>query len=226
MSEENGVEAVRRLEMYDTTLRDGAQRMDISFTVDDKLAVTTVLDKLGVDFIEGGWPGANPKDVEYFERVRSLKLLHAKIVAFGSTHNPKNTAEEDENLKALVVSGTEIVTIFGKTWDFHVKKALKIALKKNLKIIRDSIRFCEKMVSRYFLMPNIFLMATRIIRNTPCSALRRQSLLARRGLFCVIPMEAVCLLKLLILFRLFKVGFLFRLVFMHITIPVVRWRIR
>ena len=139
-----------KLEVYDTTLRDGAQSEDISFTVDDKLAVTLILDNLGVHFIEGGWPGANPKDIEYFDRVRNLKLANAKIVAFGSTHNPKNSAEDDINLKALVAAGTEYVTIFGKTWDHHVINALGITLERNLEIIGDSILFLRKNGKRVF----------------------------------------------------------------------------
>jgi len=129
--------------IYDTTLRDGAQTEGIAFSVNDKLKITEKLDSLGVHYIEGGWPGSNPKDKEYFKLVKAKKLKHAKIAAFGSTRRAKIAAEDDTNLKELVASGAPTVTIFGKTWDFHVTEVLKTTLDENLAMIRDSVAFLK-----------------------------------------------------------------------------------
>ena len=129
------------IEIYDTTLRDGAQAEDVSFSVEDKVRIAVKLDELGVHFIEGGWPGANPKDIEFFRFIKSTPLQHAKIVAFGSTRKAKNTAKTDPTLKALLSAETEIVTIFGKSWTLHVTEALETTLAINLELIADSIEF-------------------------------------------------------------------------------------
>ncbi|HAV43314.1 TPA: citramalate synthase [bacterium] len=130
-----------KIELYDTTLRDGAQMEGICFSLEDKLRIVQKLDSLGVHYIEGGWPGANPKDIRFFEKVNGLKLKNAKIVAFGSTRRAKNPVEEDANIKALLEAGTEWITIFGKSWDLHVRDVLKTSLAKNLVIISDSIAY-------------------------------------------------------------------------------------
>ncbi len=135
---------MRRIEIYDTTLRDGAQSEDISFSVEDKLRITEKLDELGIHYIEGGYPGSNPRDIDYFRKVSRLKLLNSKVVAFGSTHRPKKKPGSDETMKALIEAGTPIITIFGKTWDFHVKEALRVPLEENLDIIHDSVAFLKK----------------------------------------------------------------------------------
>ncbi|MEE9533200.1 MAG: hypothetical protein V3W06_02180, partial [Acidimicrobiia bacterium] len=127
------------LEIYDTTLRDGAQSEDVSFSADDKVMVAKKLDELGVHFIEGGWPGANPKDIEFFRMIKTIPLKRATIVAFGSTRKASNPARKDPNLKALLAAETGTITLFGKTWSLHVTDALGISLKKNLEIITDSI---------------------------------------------------------------------------------------
>lgn len=134
----------RLIEIYDTTLRDGSQAEGVSFSVEDKLRITDKLDELGVHFIEGGWPGSNPKDVEYFEKARKLNLRYARVAAFGSTHHPKYRAAEDPNLKALVAAETPVITIFGKTWDLHVREALGISGGKNLQLIKNSVRHLKK----------------------------------------------------------------------------------
>src|SRR5512140_989937 len=108
---------MRNIEIYDTTLRDGAQSEDISFSVEDKLRITEKLDELGVHYIEGGWPGSNPRDVEYFKKAKKLRLKNSGIVAFGSTHRPKKKPAKDEVLNSLLEAGTSTITIFGKTWD-------------------------------------------------------------------------------------------------------------
>ncbi len=141
---------MRRIEIYDTTLRDGAQAEDISFSVEDKLRITEKLDDFGVHYIEGGMPGSNPRDVEYFRRVRKLPLSNALLVAFGSTHSPKHKAKDDPGLKSLIESKARVLTIFGKTWDFHVKEALKISLDANLGILHDSISYLKKNAEKVF----------------------------------------------------------------------------
>ncbi|HSA58088.1 MAG TPA: citramalate synthase [bacterium] len=137
------------VELYDTTLRDGTQAEDISFTVEDKLRIAEKLDELGIHYIEGGWPGSNPKDDEFFQRAMKkgrggLSLKKAKLAAFGSTRHSGAAASKDKNLAALVRAGTPAVTIFGKSWDFHVKAALHVSFEENLELIHDSIAFLKK----------------------------------------------------------------------------------
>src|SRR6476620_3852773 len=108
------------VEIYDTTLRDGAQGEGLAYSVEDKLKIAKALDELGVSYIEGGWPGANPKDVEFFERAKSLNLKHAKLTAFGSTRRANNSAAEYLVVRGLLAAETPIITVFGKSWDFHV----------------------------------------------------------------------------------------------------------
>lgn len=138
------------LEIYDTTLRDGAQAEDVSFSVEDKVRVAQQLDELGVQFIEGGWPGANPKDIEFFRMVKTMPFQHATIVAFGSTRKASNTARKDKNLQALLDSGTRTITLFGKSWSFQVTDALGISLAKNLELIEDSIHYLRSKDRRVF----------------------------------------------------------------------------
>ncbi len=134
------------ISLYDTTLRDGSQGEEVSFTLEDKLLITQKLDELGIHYIEAGWPGSNPKDLDYFRQACKLKLKKAKVTAFGSTRHPKYAPAKDPNLQALLKAETSVVTIFGKTWDFHATDALKISLKKNLELIYDSVAFLKKRV--------------------------------------------------------------------------------
>ena len=129
------------IELYDTTLRDGAQSEGISFTVNDKLKICEKLDSLGIHFIEGGWPGANPKDMEFYRKVKSLRLKNSRIVAFGSTRRAGGKADKDKVLKGLLDSGASVITIFGKTWDLHVREVLGCELDENVRMIEDSVRF-------------------------------------------------------------------------------------
>lgn len=140
----------KTVEIYDTTLRDGSQAEDISFSVDDKLRITEKLDELGIHYIEGGWPGSNPKDVEYFKKVKKLRLKNSTVVAFGSTHRPKLKVENDSNIKSLISSEARVFTIFGKTWDFHVTEALKITLDENLELIFNTISYLKKYADKVF----------------------------------------------------------------------------
>ena len=130
-----------QLEIYDTTLRDGAQAEDVSFSVDDKIRIAQKLDELGIHFIEGGWPGANPRDIEFFQRVKAIPLQHAKIVAFGSTRKAGNAVDDDPTLKALLDADTRLITIFGKSWTLHVTDALGTTLESNLELIQDSVAY-------------------------------------------------------------------------------------
>ena len=130
--------------IFDTTLRDGTQAEKISFSSEDKIRIAQRLDMLGVDYIEGGWPGSNPKDMEFFKKIEDIKFKNAKIVAFGSTKHVKNKVEEDNNIKALLDANTSVVSIFGKSWIFHVNNALRIKLEENLDLIRESIIYLKK----------------------------------------------------------------------------------
>jgi len=132
------------VQLYDTTLRDGAQAEDVNFSVEDKVRVARKLDQFGVHYIEGGWPGSNPRDVEFFKEMRRVKLKKAKLTAFGSTRRAKLKVSEDPSLKALTASGARVATIFGKTWDLHVQKALKTTLAENLDMIEESVAFLKK----------------------------------------------------------------------------------
>jgi 2-isopropylmalate synthase len=134
---------MKKIQIYDTTLRDGSQGEDISFSLEDKLHILKKLDELGVDYVEGGWPGSNTKDIAFFHRAQDLKLKHAKLAAFGSTRHPHHSVAHDRNLQALLDANTPVVTIFGKTWDLHVKVALGISLEENLDLIRESVAFLK-----------------------------------------------------------------------------------
>jgi len=127
--------------VYDTTLRDGTQREGISYTLEDKLRIAEHLDAFGVTFIEGGWPGSNPKDEEFFARARDQEWKHAKITAFGSTRRAGLAPSDDPSMRALVLAGTEVCTLFGKTWTLHVTVVLRTTLDENLRMIEDSIAF-------------------------------------------------------------------------------------
>jgi len=132
---------MKQIHIYDTTLRDGAQREGLTLSVEDKLKIARQLDKLGVPWIEGGWPGANPKDGEFFRRLQLEPLLQAEVVAFCSTRRPGGLAAEDRMLAAIIAAETKWVTIFGKSWDLHVTEGLKTNLAENLEMIRDSIEY-------------------------------------------------------------------------------------
>ena len=133
-----------KVQLYDTTLRDGSQAEDVNFSVEDKIRIAQKLDQFGVQYIEGGWPGSNPRDVEFFKEMRRVKLKKSKLTAFGATRRAKLKASEDPSLKALVASGVSVATIYGKSWDFHVLKALKTTLAENLAMIGESVSFLKK----------------------------------------------------------------------------------
>jgi 2-isopropylmalate synthase len=131
------------IKLYDTTLRDGTQREGISFSVEDKLKIARLLDGLGISYVEGGWPGSNPKDMAFFERAPELRLERAVVTAFGSTRRAGNTVEEDANIQALITAGTSAVAVFGKSWNLHVYHVLGTSLEENLRMIADSVRYLK-----------------------------------------------------------------------------------
>jgi 2-isopropylmalate synthase len=133
-----------QIALFDTTLRDGTQSEGLSFSVEDKIKIARLLDGFGVRYIEGGYPGANPKDEEFFRRASELKLKQARLTAFGSTRRTGSTAANDANLQALVRAGTPAVAIFGKTWLLHVTDVLKTTPEENLAIIADSVSFLKQ----------------------------------------------------------------------------------
>jgi 2-isopropylmalate synthase len=143
--------AARKIDLYDTTLRDGSQGEGVSFTVQDKLVVTEKLDDLGIRYVEGGWPGSNPRDAEYFKAASKLKLKNARVTAFGSTIRPGKTPSQDDNVKALLVADTPAVTIVGKTWAEEVRSSLRISLSANVDLIGKTIAYLSKRVDEVIL---------------------------------------------------------------------------
>ncbi len=135
------VNSLPRLWIYDTTLRDGTQREGLSVSIEDKLRIARRLDRLGIPFIEGGWPGANPKDVQFFWQLQQQPLTQAEVVAFCSTRRPHRLAATEPMLQAILAAGTRWVTIFGKSWDLHVTEGLQTTLAENLAMIRDTIEY-------------------------------------------------------------------------------------
>ncbi len=133
-----------RIQTFDTTLRDGTQGEAVSFSVDDKILITRKLDELGIDYIEGGWPGSNPRDREFFARTKGLKLNHSKLTAFGSTRFAKNPVHEDRNVRELLEAETPVISIFGKSWDLHVHRALGISEDENLALISETVAYLKK----------------------------------------------------------------------------------
>ncbi len=134
-----------KIQIYDTTLRDGTQAEGVSLSCDDKLRISRRLDEFGVDYIEGGWPGSNPKDMEFFERAQhELDLKHAKVTAFGSTCRAETDPADDTQIQLLIAANTPVVTIFGKSWDLHVTEVLRTELEENLRMIRDSVHYLKE----------------------------------------------------------------------------------
>ena len=136
---------MKKIVVLDSTLRDGAQAQGISFTVEDKLKIVKRLDSLGVAYIEAGNPGSNPKDLEFFERVRMIPFKYAKLIAFGSTRRVGIPVEEDANVRSLLLAGTDAVVLFGKSWDFQVTDILKTTREENLRMIADTVRYFKRM---------------------------------------------------------------------------------
>lgn len=134
---------MKQVYIYDTTLRDGTQAEGISLSLHDKILIAQRLDKFGVHYIEGGWPGSNPKDMAFFKEIKKAGIRRSKIVAFGSTRRAHAEVAEDQNIKALIEAGTKAVTVFGKSWDFHVTDVFKTSLKENLQMIHDTVSYLK-----------------------------------------------------------------------------------
>ena len=143
--------SAKKIYLYDTTLRDGCQSEDVSLTVDDKLTIAGRLDEFGFDYIEGGWPGSNERDAAFFIEVKKLKLRHAKIAAFGSTRRANLKASQDRNLELILRADTPVATVVGKTWDLHVREALRITNEQNFEVIHDTIAFLKRRVDEVIL---------------------------------------------------------------------------
>src|SRR5262249_48926611 len=130
-----------RIHIYDTTLRDGSQGEGVNFSLQDKLLITQRLDELGFDYVEGGYPLSNEKDAQYFQRVRDLKLSHARVAAFGMTRRKGVTPAEDSGMRALLDSGAKTITIVGKTSAFHATEVLRVSLEENLAMIHETVQY-------------------------------------------------------------------------------------
>ena len=173
--------------LYDTTLRDGAQMEGISLSVADKLRIVTKLDELGVHYIEGGYPGSNPKDDEFFRQAQSLRLEHATLTAFGSTRRAGGSAEADANLQALLDSGAPVITLVGKTWDMQVERVLETSVEENLNMIRDSIGFLIEQGRRVFSMRSTSLTGIKQTQLTPWLARKQHPKPVPSSWYCVTP---------------------------------------
>ena len=155
----------RQVSLFDTTLRDGAQTEGVSFSTEDKLEILQRLDAFGMDFVEGGYPGSNPKDKAFFKAAEKAELKHTKLVAFGSTRKAGVPAKDDTTMRSLLDANTEWVSIFGKSWDLHATKALGISLEENLEIVSDTVGFLTRSGSASSSTLNISSTDGRTIRN-------------------------------------------------------------
>lgn len=169
--------------LYDTTLRDGTQREGLSLSCEDKLKIARELDTLGVHYIEGGWPGSNPKDAEFFQRVRNEPLRHARIAAFGSTRRAHGRCEDDANIRALVNAQTPVVTLVGKSWTLHVEKVLETTLEENLAMIADSVAYFKSLGKEVVYDAEHFFDG---YRANPAYALATLEAAARAGADCLV----------------------------------------
>jgi len=172
-----------QIQLYDTTLRDGAQREGVSFSVVDKLNIAQKLDELGIHFVEGGWPGSNPKDAEFFEKMRTLPLSNAQIAVFGSTRRPKVKAEEDNNLVMLIDTGVRVATIVGKSSDLQVTQVLETTMEENLSMIADSIRYLKAKELTVFFDAEHFFDG---YKSSPEYSLRTLAVAAEAGASCLV----------------------------------------
>gem|GEM_PF-2772026 len=178
-----------RIEIYDTTLRDGSQSEDISLSLDDKITIVTRLDQLGLHYIEAGWPGANPKDERLFAKIKSLPIKNARIMAFGSTCKPGAHPEHDRLLRSIINAKPYGVTIFGKSWDTHVKGVggLGCTLDENLRMISDTIAYLKGFFPAVFLTPS-----TSSTGSRPTGTMRS---LPSGPLVTVVPTGSCCVIR-------------------------------
>ena len=172
-----------QIQLYDTTLRDGAQSEGISFSAEDKLKVARKLDQLGIHYIEGGWPGSNPKDIEFFHQAKNLHLSHAKLVAFGSTRKANIKVENDPNIKAMINAGTDTVTLVGKSSELQVIDILETTVEENLRMVADSIRYLKSKGYTVFFDAEHFFDGYKINANY---SLQVVQIAAEAGANCVV----------------------------------------
>ena len=172
------------LVLFDTTLRDGAQMEGLTLTVDDKLRIAQKIDELGVQYIEGGWPGSNPKDAEFFARAHNeLRLKHAKLVTFSSTRRAGTTPGKDANLRITIGAQTPVVCVVGKSWDLHVKEALRTTLDENLKMVGDTMKYLRRHFDEVFFDAEHFFDG---FKRNPDYAMRVLEAAAENGADCVV----------------------------------------
>ena len=181
-----------RLYLFDTTLRDGAQTNGVDFTLADKLAIAGMLDELGIDYVEGGYPGANPTDSELFGKDRKLDTT---FTAFGMTRRPGRSASNDPGLAALLEAKADAICFVAKSWDYHVKVALETTEEENLASIRDSVRAAKGKGREVCLTASISSTATKPTRNTHSPAPRQPMTRGRAGSCCATPTAARCPMK-------------------------------
>jgi 2-isopropylmalate synthase len=162
----------RLIKIYDTTLRDGTQGEGVSFSMEDKVRLASRLDALGIHYIEGGWPGSNPKDLRFFARMQDVTLKHAKLAAFSMTRRVGGTAASDANMQALITAGAPVATIVGKAWDFHVAQALGTTLEENLAMVRDTIAFLRPKMDEVLFDAEHFFDGFRANRDYALATLR------------------------------------------------------
>ncbi len=163
---------MRKITIYDTTLRDGAQSEDVNLTLEDKIKIALKLDEFGIAYIEGGWPGASPLDTAFFQEIRNYELHNAVISAFGSTHHPANSVESDGTLKAIIASGAKACAIFGKSCELHAKEALRITPERNLEVIGASVAHLKKYIPQVFYDAEHFFDGYRRNRDYAMSVLQ------------------------------------------------------
>jgi 2-isopropylmalate synthase len=161
-----------KIQVYDTTLRDGCQSEDVSLTVEDKLEIARRLDALGIDYIEGGWPGSNERDAAFFTQIRQLKLRHARVAAFGATRRSGIKASADRNLLLVLRANTPVACVVGKTWDMQVREALRIPLEENIDILYDTIAYLKKHVDEVIFDAEHFFDGSCLNRQYALSCLK------------------------------------------------------
>ncbi len=164
---------MKKINIYDTTLRDGSQAEDVHFSTEDKVRIACKLDELGLNYIEGGWPASNPTDQKFFQEIKNYALKNARVAAFGSTHSAKKTAENDPNLQSLITAETEVITIFGKTWDVHVRDALRTTLERNLELIYNSLAYLRPRVKELFFDAEHFFDGFKASKDFALSCLKK-----------------------------------------------------
>lgn len=164
---------MRQASIYDTTLRDGTQAEELHLTTEDKIRIARKLDELGIQYVEGGWPGSNPTDKQFFKEIKNYSLKNVRMSAFGSTHNAKTAAEADPNLKAILEAGVEVAAIFGKTWDFHVVHALRVTPERNLDLIGGSLAFLRPNLKELFFDAEHFFDGFKANKDFALACLKR-----------------------------------------------------